>query len=91
MDPVYNLQNPLSDLISDEIYELLAEFGMIRQRSVRNYLIKKRFLELKDQNMTASQAIGFLRNEYPALRYDSIRKIVYKNAWFDFFNRMCVR
>lgn len=80
MDPVYSLQNPLSDLISDEIYELLAEFGMIRQRSVRNYLIKKRFLELKDQNMTASQAIGFLRNEYPALRYDSIRKIVYKNA-----------
>lgn len=80
MDPVYNLQNPLSDLISDEIYESLAEFGMIRQRSVRNYLIKKRFLELKDQNMTASQAIGFLRNEYPALRYDSIRKIVYKNA-----------
>ncbi|MFH1198052.1 MAG: hypothetical protein V1720_20280 [bacterium] len=79
MDAAFNFQNPLSDLISDEIYELLIDFGMINKRSVRNYLIKKRFLELKQLKMTASQAIGFLRTEYPDLRYDSIRKIVYKN------------
>ena len=53
--------NPLSDLISDEIYELLDSRGLINEKSVR-----------------ASDAIDQLREDYPYLQFDTIRKIVYQ-------------
>ncbi len=72
------INNPLSELISDEIYALLEKRGLIDQKSVRNFQIKKRFQELrKDHKLRAGEAIEKLREEYPYLQFDSIRKIVY--------------
>ncbi len=72
------INNPLSELISDEIYTLLSKRGLIDQKSVRNFQIKKRFQELRSKNkMRANEAIEKLREEYPYLQFDSIRKIVY--------------
>ncbi len=72
-----NIYNPLSDLISDEIYEMLSRKGLINQKSVRDFQIRKRFQELREQKMKAGDAIEALRKEYPYLQFDSIRKIVY--------------
>ena len=70
--------NPLAELISDEIYTLLEKRGLIDQKSVRNFQIKKKFHELRRKyKMRASEAIEKLREEYPYLQFDSIRKIVY--------------
>ncbi len=72
------INNPLADLISDEIYILLEKRGLIDKKSVRNFQIKKRFQELRQKNkMRAGEAIEKLREEYPYLQFDSIRKIVY--------------
>jgi hypothetical protein len=70
--------NPLSDLISDEIYNLLESKGLINEKSVRDYIIRKKFKSLRDEKLSASDAIDALRNEYPYLQFDTIRKIVYQ-------------
>lgn len=70
--------NPLADLISDDIYELLDSRGLINEKSVRDYQIRKKFKNLRSSKISASDAIDHLRNEYPYLQFDTIRKIVYQ-------------
>jgi hypothetical protein len=71
------ISNPLSDLISDEIWELLNSRGLINERSVRDYIIRKRFKVLRSQKVRTGDAIDTLRSEYPYLQFDTIRKIVH--------------
>lgn len=70
--------NPLADLISDEIYEMLNSKGLINEKSVRDYIIRQKFKQLRVNKVTASEAIDALREEYPYLQFDTIRKIVYQ-------------
>lgn len=72
-----NVSNPLSDLISDEIWELLNSRGLINERSVRDYIIRRRFKVLRSQKVRTGDAIDTLRAEYPYLQFDTIRKIVH--------------
>lgn len=69
--------NPLADLISDEIYELLNSKGLISGKSVRDYIIRNKFKQLRRQRISATMAIDLLRDEYPYLQFDTLRKIVY--------------
>jgi len=70
--------NPLSELINDEIYLVLTSKGLIDEKSVRDYLIRKKFKDLRSRKINASDAIESLREEYPYLQFDTIRKIVYQ-------------
>lgn len=72
------IENPLSDLISDEVYELLSSKGLIDEKSVRDYQIRTKFKQLRATKVSASDAIDALREEYPYLQFDTIRKIVYQ-------------
>ena len=72
-----NIKNPLSELISDEIYELLDSRGLINQKSVRDYEIRKRFDNLRKKELSAGDAIEIIQEDYPYLQCDSIRKIIY--------------
>lgn len=71
------LSNPLADLISDEIYNLLNQHGLIDERSVRDYHIRKKFKGLREQKIRTGDAIESLQSEYPYLQFDTIRKIVH--------------
>ncbi len=71
------ISNPLADLISDEIWELLNSRGLINDRSVRDYIIRRRFKTLRSQKVRTGDAIDTLRAEYPYLQFDTIRKIVH--------------
>lgn len=71
------LKNPLSDLISDDIYEILESRGLINERSVRDYRIRKKFKLLRAQKIRTGDAIDALREDYPYLQFDTIRKIVH--------------
>jgi hypothetical protein len=71
--------NPIPELINDDIYDLLNSRGLINEKSVRDYLIKKRFKDMRSSKMRASEAIDRLRAEYPYLQFDTIRKIVYQS------------
>ncbi len=70
--------NPLSDLINDNIYELLKSRGLINEKSVRDYIIKLNFREMRQKKVSATNAIDLIRDEYPYLQFDTIRKIVYQ-------------
>ncbi|MCE1189398.1 MAG: hypothetical protein LWX56_09680 [Ignavibacteria bacterium] len=74
------IDNPLSELISDEIYELLTEHGLIDDKAVRDYQIRKKFKMMRATKVSAGDAIDAIREEYPYLQFDTIRKIVYQIA-----------
>lgn len=80
METIQTLPNPLSDLVSDEVYEILHTRGLIDEKSVRDYIIRKKYKSLRSQKVSASDAIDKLRDEYPYLQFDTIRKIVYQSA-----------
>jgi hypothetical protein len=69
--------NPLADLISNEVYEILKSRGLINETSVRDREIRKKFKILRANKMNAGDAIDALRDDYPYLQFDTIRKIVY--------------
>ncbi|MCJ7554271.1 MAG: hypothetical protein MUO34_10350 [Ignavibacteriaceae bacterium] len=72
------IENPLSELISDEIFELLDAHGLIDDKAVRDYQIRKKFKQLRASKVSAGDAIDSIREEYPYLQFDTIRKIVYQ-------------
>lgn len=69
--------NPLADLIDDQTYSLLEQHKLIDQKSLRDYLIRKSFREMRER-MSAGDAIDKLQQEHPYLQFDTIRKIVYQ-------------
>jgi predicted ATP-binding protein involved in virulence len=71
------LENPISELISDEIYSLLLTKNLINEKNLRDYKIKKQFRELRNNSYSSTEAIETIRKEYPYLQFDSIRKIIY--------------
>lgn len=72
------LANPLSELISDDIYQMLEEHNLLNEKGIRDYQIRKQFRNLRALDVPAYDAIEQLREDYPYLQFDTIRKIVYK-------------
>ena len=70
--------NPLAELINDDIYARLIEHDLLSEKAIRDYQIRKEFKLLRRQNIPAYDAIEQLRDQYPYLQFDTIRKIVYR-------------
>ena len=51
------IDNPLSDLISDDIFDLLTAHGLIDEKSVRDYQIRKKFKQMRAGKISAGDAI----------------------------------
>jgi hypothetical protein len=77
LEAIKTLNNPISDLISDDIYDMLNSRGLIHERAVRDYRIRVKFKALRAQKIRTGDAIDSLRDEYPYLQFDTIRKIVH--------------
>ena len=75
---IAKIENPLSDLVSDDIYELLDSHGVIDEKAVRDYRIRKKFKQLRATKISAGDAIDTIREDYQYLQFDTIRKIVYQ-------------
>ena len=69
--------NPLSDLISNEVYNLLNSRGFLNETSLRDRIIRKRFKSLRMKKYRVSDAIEIIREDYPYLQFETIRKIVH--------------
>lgn len=78
MQNLNHSSNPLAELINDELYSLLISRGLIDEKSVRDYIIRKKFKDLRAKKVSTSNAIEALREDYPYLQFDTIRKIVYQ-------------
>ena len=72
-----NEHNPLSGLISEDVYSILLEHDLLSEKGIRDYQIRKQFRLMRRRNVPAYEAIEELREEYPYLQFDTIRKIVY--------------
>lgn len=70
--------NPLSSLISDEVYSILDDHNLLSEKGVRDFQIRQKFRDMRRKNVPAYDAIEMLRDDYPYLQFDTIRKIVYK-------------
>lgn len=77
---IQSVNNPLAELISDEVYLLLNSQGLINEKSVRDYQIRKKFRSMRVKKVSATRAIDYLQSEYPYLQFDTIRKIVYNSS-----------
>lgn len=74
----YDDGNPLAELISDDVYDLLETHNLLNEKSVRDFQIRRKFRFMREEDVPAYDAIEQLRDEYPYLQFDTIRKIVYK-------------
>ena len=74
----HSLANPLADLISDDLYKLLEHHSLLSEKGIRDYQIRMKFRSLRENEVPACDAIEQLREEYPYLQFDTVRKIVYK-------------
>ena len=74
--------NPLSELISSDVYTLLAKHELLSEKGVRDFKIRAQFRSLREREVPAFEAIEELRVEYPYLQFDTIRKIVYHPGKF---------
>ena len=72
------IDNPLSELISDDIYELLSSYGLIDDKSVRDFQIRNKYKQLRTSKVSSGDAIDAIKEYYPYLQFDTIRKIVYQ-------------
>ena len=69
--------NPIRQLVSDDLYQTLVKFNLLNQKVIRDFQIKRRYLELRDSGMRASDSIDMILEEYPYLQFDTVRKIIY--------------
>ena len=51
------VRNPLSGLIGDDVYELLETHNLLNEKGVRDYQIRKRFREMRTEDVPAYDAI----------------------------------
>jgi hypothetical protein len=73
-----DLQNPISELISDELYGVLTHHSLLSDKGIRDYQIRVKFKRMRERDVPAFDAIEQLRREHPYLQFDTVRKIVYK-------------
>ena len=80
MQPAAHVENgnPLAGLVDDEVYTVLERHNLLSDKGVRDYQIRKKFRAMRRDDVAAYDAIEQLREEYPYLQFDTIRKIVYK-------------
>jgi hypothetical protein len=71
------MDNPLAELISDDVYDLLCMHRLINNKSLRDFQIRKQFLQLRKIKVSAIEAIATIKECYPYLQINTIRKIVY--------------
>lgn len=74
--------NPIPDLVPDELFNQLEKFNFLNERAIRDYEIRKRFSDLKKQ-LSTHEAINEIRDSYPYLSYDTVRKIAYTISDFE--------
>ncbi|MGB9696920.1 MAG: hypothetical protein ACP5P3_06100 [Ignavibacteria bacterium] len=70
-------ENPLSDLIPDEVFNTLRKYKLLDEKAIRDYRIRQMYKEMR-REMSAGEAIDKIQEMFPYLQFDTIRKIVYQ-------------
>jgi len=67
------MSNPLNEFVTDEVYTIIEPF--LNKIAVRDYAIRKKYKKLRAAGTKSGDAIDMIREEYPYLQWESIRKI----------------
>lgn len=71
------MNNPIGQLISDELYSTLVRLNLLNQKVLRDFAIKRSYQTYRDQGMRSADAIDRILEEHPYLQFDTVRKIIY--------------
>jgi hypothetical protein len=74
---LYFTENPLRDIIDDATFETLERHKLFSEKALRDYKIRRLFKDMR-LTMSAGDAIDRIREMYPYLQFDTVRKIVYQ-------------
>ena len=71
------MNNPIRQIVSDDLYQTLNQLNLLNQKVIRDFQIKRRYLDLREEGIRSAEAIEGILEEYPYLQFDTVRKIVY--------------
>jgi len=71
------MTNPIYQLVSDELYLTLKKLNLLNKKVLRDFQIKRRYLEHREGGLRSADAIDAILEEYPYLQFDTVRKIIY--------------
>ena len=71
------VENPLQDIIDDDTFLELSKHKLFSEKAIRDYKIRRLFRNMRAE-MSAGDAIDKIREMYPYLQFDTVRKIVYQ-------------
>ena len=74
-----HVDNPLREFIDDDTYSLLEKNKLFSEKALRDFKIRRLFRDMRNE-MSAGDAIDAIREMYPYLQFDTVRKIVYQIA-----------
>ena len=70
------MNNPISHIVNDELYSKLEHLDLLNLKKIRDYEMRTMYEGFK-KDMNATDAIERVREEYPYLQFDTVRKIIY--------------
>ena len=70
------MSNPIAHLVPDEVYSRLENLDLLNLKKLRDYEMRSLYEDFKKE-MNANDAIEAVRDEYPYLQFDTVRKIIY--------------
>ena len=71
------MSNPIYQIVSDELYSTLLKLNLLNKKVLRDFQIKRRYLELRKAGIRSADAIDQILEEYAYLQFDTVRKIIY--------------
>ena len=71
------MSNPICQIIPDELYTTLLHLNLLNKKVLRDFQIKRQYINLREEGLRSAEAIDSILSEYPYLQFDTVRKIIY--------------
>ncbi len=71
------MSNPIRQILSDDLYNQLERLNLINKKVLRDFQIKRKYLDLRNGGKKSAEAIEEILEAYPYIQVDTVRKIIY--------------
>lgn len=69
--------NPILNIVPDDMYVKLMKLNLLNKKAIRDIEIRQKYVRLRNEGITAVEAVDKILSEYPYLQFDTMRKIIY--------------
>ena len=70
------LKNLIPEILTDTEFANLTKFRLLNEKAIRDYRIRMKYNQLR-KSYSRSKSYELISLEYPELKADTIRKIIY--------------